>query len=677
MNETLTYLHRHPWQRRFLTVGLAMVLGLLAAIIVYPHWRDYILLRELGSRNPQVRYKAIEQAAAAVKKSPRTADRLVAALDTDDDVQFFAIVRALNAAGLFATPDRNPIYIDRAQAIELEGIKDAQTRRLLLAQFIRSRRDNRYVRRAMRLAARDNEVEIRTRSALLAAMLGDDAVLRALLSDKAPPVRAAAALDAGIARRGALAKSIASLLNDSEMVAASSAAFALARLNPQKYSQQICKLLLATADRTLRDRLLHVATVLNNDEARSALRATFQQARTNKKFPAPMAMLAAGKLRLAEAAKDVRAVLAAATQDPKDVSILQVHAALEAAAALEVPVRKEANAICRTWWGSRGSLMLISAARLLGAQAVMNHGQNRDAPTLQECKRTLMQAARYSSPMRPGPATAPAATLTPVPSAAAAVACWTIAPSAKTFQVTDKTDELRQPSPHPDSAGAFVVMDAARADTTLAGDYIAWHLWRTGRPEAFELGLKMLPPLDAPQPLRVHNENLRGTGAMLLALSAHTARQKRTVTERITSRLVGGRLGGEDSYILAGTYRCALLALSSNLEAQGQAGRKDLVRSVRQQRDSGGHPLRTAITALCAAGETEVLEWLLVNTQISTEDLAYWMVYKGLGEVLAFYADRLPTVDAAAGNRIRLWQTRILQDYYAIHGESIRLKPSR
>jgi flagellar biosynthetic protein FliQ len=41
-------------------------------------------------------------------------------------------------------------------------------------------------------------------------------------------------------------------------------------------------------------------------------------------------------------------------------------------------------------------------------------------------------------------------------------------------------------------------------------------------------------------------------------------------------------------------------------------------------------------------------------------------------EVLAVMVPELPAVDAAAGDDLRNWQVRIMQDYYRIHREKIR-----
>lgn len=663
MSKTWTYLRQHPWQRRMLTVSLTLGLSMLAIVIAYPYWENHVLVRDLGSRDPEVRERAIRRGARWAQESTRTARALEGALDDGDDLRFFAAATALNIASLFNTPARDPLHIDRARAIELSS-NDPETRELLLAELIASGRDNRYVRRALASAVKDANAAVRARSALLAAMLADDASLAGLLSDKDAGVRAAAALDAGIAGRGALAGAIETTLAHTDAEAASAAAFALASLDAGKYSARICALLAGTPDEALRNRLLHVAARLGDEAARDAVRILLARPRNEKTHPPAMAVLAAGKLKITEAAGKIRAVLAAATEKPGSVSPQQLHAAVAAADMLHLPVHKEVNVICRKWWGPRWHLMLISAVRLLGRQAAALPAGSQD---LADCRRTLLQAAIYPASAKVRTATAPAPAPTPVPSAAAAVAHWLLAPSATTFEVTTKPSRITEFAADRGSAAALIVMDAARADTTLAGDYIAWHLARSGRPEAFELGLKMLPPPDAPLLLRAYNENLRGAGAMLLALSARTPQQQRAAIERITARLEGGRLGGEDSPVLAGTYRCALLIL----------GRRDLAQTVRKQRDTGGYPLRSAVTALCSAGETEVLHWLLLNTKIPSEDLAYFLVYKGLGEVLAGCAPQLPTVDPAADEHVRFWQARILQDYYAIHRTTIRLGPAR
>jgi len=646
-----------------------LTLGTMAAIVLfYPHWRDQRLIDKLGSSDSMVRGQAIVEAAARAKTRKQMERKLVASLDIESDTQFFAIVTALNAADLFKTADRDPLHIDRAIAVEFATAPDPNTQIWLLSQIINKRHDNRYIRQALKSAAANKDTAVRAGSALLAALLKDDAILGKLLDDEEGSVRAAAALDAGLAGRRTLGGAIVEKLTDTDAEVVGNAAAGLAYLDPTEYSPKLCKLLSETRDVDLRERLCGVMTILSDDGAKEAVGKLLASTR-GKHLPAPMALLAAGKLAADGTDDDVRTVLAAAVKDRKTGRHI-VHAAIVAAGELKIPVRRELYKICRKYWNPdwRSELMFASAARLLGQQAADDTGQANDTATRQECEKLLIGAAYYAHRR---PTTGPAAGVqtTPIASAAAATAFWLLNPSAET------TVQLKEVTGAPGTveftgrsvAGARVVMDVARY-SILAGDYIAWHVARSGRPEAFKLGLRMLPAINASPGQHVYNENLRGAGAMLLAFAARTTDQKLIAIQRITERLEpGADHSGEDDPVLAGRYRCALLIL----------GVMDYAGTVRDQRNDGGHAVPAAFTALCFAGEIETLDYLLHNTHIPARDVAAYMIYDGLDRVLAACAPELPRVDPAAPSGIQLWQAHIVQDYYVLHRGVFFLGPKR
>ena len=663
----MKFLRTHPMGVVLLTSLLT--LGTMGAIIIfYPHWVDRQLIDKLASSEYSVRGQAIVEAAARAKARNPMARKLVASLNTESDTQFFAIVTALNAADLFKTADRNPLHLDRAITIEFATAPDPNTQVWLLAQIINKRHDNRYIRQALKSAAVSKDAGVRAGSALLAALLKDDAILGKLLVDEEGAVRAAAALDAGLAGRRTLGPAIVEKLADADAKVAGNAAAGLAYLDPTEYGTKLCKLLTETRDADLRERLCGVMMILNNDGAKEAVGKLSASTR-GKQLPAPMALLAAGKLGADGAANDIRTVLAAAVKD-RNTSRHVVHAAIVAAGELKIPVRRELYNICRKYWNPdwRAELMFASAARLLGQQAADDTGQATDAATRQECEKLLIGAAYYAHRR---PTTNPATPIqtTPIASAAAATAFWLLNPSDET------TVQLKEVAGAPGTveftgrsvAGARVVMDVAQY-SILAGDYIAWHVARSGRPEAFKLGLRMLPPINAPPGKHVYNENLRGTGAMMLAFAARTDDQKRIAIQRITERLEpGADHSGEDDPVLAGRYRCALLIL----------GVKDYVEVVRDQRNDGGHAVPAAFTALCFAGEIETLDYLLYNTHIPALDVAAYMIYDGLDRVMTVCAPELPEVDASAPGGIQLWQAHIVRDYYVLHRGAFFLGPKR
>jgi hypothetical protein len=264
---------------------------------------------------------------------------------------------------------------------------------------------------------------------------------------------------------------------------------------------------------------------------------------------------------------------------------------------------------------------------------------------------------------------------TPLPSAAAAVALWLLEPSSSFITETAPgsvasttpsassahADDIVVLDVRPQSA-AFVVFAAAQAESSLAADYISWHLAQSGRPEAFDLGLSMLPaPLDPNlprrlQPPRVHYAGQRASGAMLLALAARSNQQKEQARARLAARLEGGPLGVRPPFMDATTYQCGLLALGEQRHCQ----------AVFNAMLSGTFPIRRALTALTASGDRGVLDWLLCDARDSDAGLSETIVRMALGEPLAAATAPLPQIDLAAPDDVRAWQTRILRDGYVL-----------
>ena len=652
MNTFRTYLAQHPWQRRLLTVSLAMTTGLIAALLLYPHVLDYWMIHELGDENPVAREGAIGRAVITASTSPRFTRRLAEALDTDDDLKFEAVARVLNRLGKFYTARRDPVHVSRMQALQIEtthsasGPKDAAwARRLILGDVLRAGQEGRYVRRALAAAVADEAAGVREVSAVLAGRLGEDDKLAALLADKDPAVRAAAALTAGIAGRRGLVEPLRGLLSADDPGVVSSAACALAVLSPKADGPKIAEILAAASDTKLRARLLHVMTILKGTVAEDAVRAALARARAAGKPPEAMALLAAGKLGLASAAPDIRAVLAAATAEGSPLIESQLLAALTAADALDLPVRREAHDICRKLWNPMLELTMMAAADLLGRQMDAPQPDQPGPPVREDCVQTLREASVYIAE----PTTRPSDVLpryltTPMASSAAAVSLWRLKDSP---------------------AGQFV-RNVCADRSTLPGDYVAWHLGRSGEARAFDLGMEMLPALDAPLAQRVYNDNERSAGAMLLALSARTDKQKDAARRRITSRLVGGPRGGEDDPYVRGAYRCALLILG-----------EDQISEIRQLMDLGEFPQRRGLTALLAAGDLRTLDGLIFSPRLHDESLAFLLVNKGIAEVLAAALPDLPTVDVSAEQDLRIWQVRILRHTYSIRRKALSpaLKP--
>lgn len=652
------------WRRRLVTAMVAVVVGLGAGVFAYPHVREYWLIHKLGGDDPHVRATAIVAATALARISPRMVNRLEEEIAESEDGHFVAIVAVLKNLGTWNSPTRDVLQIDRLRSIlfrTTHSLADpdaaAETRRRILADMLLSGRMNRHVFAAAKAVTADEDPAVRGLGGVLVAKVNqtdllvhykDGAGLLAqqtrLLSDDASTVVARTIMAIGLAGNTGESENILRYLQDSaDARVVSAAAYAMTLLDPGKGTQAICARLTTTRDATLRDRLLIVAAMLDNGEARSAVSTVLTEARDAGRAPSPAMLLSAGRLGIASAGGDIRKVLSGAARRDDELSAAEVLAALKAARLLRLPVRAEVEAICRELWSPYWSDLLVTAAEMLGEQANMPQIDRRDVPSRSQCIRTLRQASVYrtetetmTSPTR---SALPPAT-TPLPSAAAAVALWRMR-----AQLSDR-----------------YVRDVSAGDTALAGDYVAWRLGLARRGGAFKLAMAMCPPPEAPPDEHVYNDNERAAGAMLLGLSAATPIQHQLAVERVGSCLTGGPVGGEDSFYVRGAYRCALLVL----------GRTDEASSVGELLRTGEFPIRRAITALCAAGQRDGLDWLLWNPQLDTAAVAATLDQTHLGEVLTELAPDLPPV-AAAGESIRRWQVGIMRDYYAIHRDKLKM----
>jgi len=681
MGTLVRYFRQHRWQRRAVTFLIAVVAGAAVAMFLWPTIGEYLILRQLGSASPGARDRAIRQAVVMAQRSPSFVGRLDEALDTDDDVKFASLVAVLRRLGKFNTPGRDGAQIDRIGAIDIAHTPSTQpddeaarTRRILLVRIILAGRGNAYVRRAMELTCRDDSLVVRALAPLLAGRLGEDETLAKLMDDADPSVTAAAALSAGIAGRQALAPKLRELLvSAGDVEVRSAAAYGLAQLDTPG-SAGLLAAALSQAQRDgqadLRDRLLHVLGAMDGDKAASAVTGVIERAQQAGRFPPAMAILAAGKLKLASAGPIIRDSLAELAEGNGDYDEGDVLAMLAAAEMLDVPVRAQLYSLCEKLWNPHEyQLILARAAGLLGRQAATD--QDDDAPAREECVHLLQHLALYSASPASQPAgQEPITWTTPVPSAAAAVALWMLDPSATIFKSPPQLDDSGVLDLEIDrDSSALYIHQAAGAATTLPGEYIAWHLGRSGNALAFELGLAMLPPPLDPtrplndQPMRVYNKNERSAGAMLLALAAGTESQKLRARQRIVFRLEGGAFGPEEDFFVAGAYRCALLIL----------GQREQAATVRELLAVPDFPQRRTLTALLAVGDRDALDWLLWGGDADQAGIAFLLIGKGIGEVLSVMAPALPAVDACASVQLQRWQVRILQSTYAIRRNAISL----
>ena len=666
------YFRDQPWQKRLLSLLITLIVLLTAVLVLYDRIAHRVLLHDLGSPDASVRGGAIGAAVALAARSQEALARLDRALATSSDLRFHAIATALSRLGKFDTPARDPEMLDRYQALQLAFARTGSppvavpSREHALNRLLLAGRDNLYVRCALGLACADSEPTVRRLGADLAARLGDDDALAALLGDGEPAVAAAAAVAAGLAGRTAQAERVAQLLAGStDAEAVSGAAYALSLLRPKQCVPAVRRLLPTTRDARLLGRLLAVAGDLGDEALHEAVLALAAR----KPLPPAMALLAAGRMGLAAAAPAIRAVLVAAAGGDPPVLESQLLAAMAAAEVLELPVRGQVHAVCLRCWQPRLRHSMVTAARLLARQAQRPQPRGADTPSADECLRLLRAAALFHR----RPATQPASRAAAPPetflaSAAAAAALWQIHPAGTYYKPRRQApgpvrfgDELDRDS------SAYVVMSVVESGPAVVGDYLAWHLGRTGRREAFELGLVLLPEPSAAPERKVYSDRLRSAGAMLLALSARTPGDRQQAAGRILQRLEGGPLGGEDDFFVRGAYECALLIL----------GRRRYLPAVRRRLEILDFPQRRALTALLAAGDRAALDWLLLNPGLTDEACQELLVGRMLAEVLSAAAPELPRVDPAATDDVRYWQLRILRQACAIRraGLKIGLRP--
>ena len=695
MSHTLVrYLRKHRWQRRLLTSLIAVIIGGTLGVLLYPRYerrelrlRDEAIIGNLGSADSAKQLAASAKIMVLAEESEDTFDRVVgalaggndrqfvavvailkslsrrspeararlsggaamaqldAALETDSRSRFTAMVSLLQSLGKFDIPTRKGLHLDHLNAIYMEiERQDANSEHVdgrwtTLREVLTDGRDNRYVRQALALGAGDASADVRKLASILAARLGDasaDKVLGSLLADKEPGASAAAALSAAAGGRTGLVDALKKLLDsaaDDEVTSAT--AYALATLDAAGSAERICAMLLdARSSPPLRDRLLHVMTVLNNDPARKAVSSVLGAARRDQRYPPAMALLAAGKLKMTEAEPDIRAVLTTSRKKGKRHTG-HLQAAIAAAELLDLSVREELFPLCRDAWGLWDPLTAVSAVRALGRQAAKKQPQHK--ATREQCVYLLRLAAATGHGHQLWPGRVDPVAAAPIAGTAAAVALWlldsTECGSKRIRNATHHTDEKK----------------------SLPGDYMSWHMAASAPADAMTaLGMAMLPPLRG----GVHNDQERAAGAMLLALSARTASQKADAVARISLRLKR-----EDKTLISGAYRCALLIL----------GRRGELATVRALRGLRNFPRRRVMTALLAVGDKNTVDWLLLDRNKPLEDVAGLLTTAFIGEVLTAAAPALPAVDLAGDGGMQKWQARIMRHHWGVRRARLAL----
>jgi len=685
MSVLYTYLRDHPWQRRVLTLLVAVSVSGLAAIVAHPHVRNHALRRNLGSPDDTVQRVAIHKARGlmAVDESVRRYLEAVTAAADCDDRTFLAATTAMLDEAMPNVSCRPAEQADRYRALMLELAPLGQTRRGLAWQLLVGGRVNEHTRRAAAMAAKDEDASVRTVGAALAAKAGDESSLRALLADDDPNVVALAALDAGLTGHTALAADIMAAMEsqweraagraartaptpaitsgpaasglaarsaelDGDLEVISNAAFALARLAPQVYSGLLAEVLLRTDDPLLRARLLYVMPMLRRDVALRAVSAVLANPPNGK--PEAAAMLAGASLGLqAETEQAVRAVLAAVSGE--GASAEQLRAACQVAVVLELDVGNEVYSLLEDLWTARDVPLRNLLVQLLAA-----HARRLEAhPPAQ----TVAPAEGVTLPVTRAECLAMLSTIVQIGpedlanSIPAAVAAW----------------ELLALN-HPD---AWDYVKEAAASSPLAAFELACRMAHDEDPGRYmDLALNMLPdPRRPSEDGWAFDTNVKITAAAWMGLAKLDDNAIAQARQRILLRYNTVR-----NPYLRQTYDAALLTLGQrNLAAAAREafnGEALWVESNMLFHPDGRFPQFLPVygALLVKSGDRRPLDWLLAGDGLNLTTQAFLLQGMGMAHVVRLDTD-LPGIDPASSGDLQLWQVNILRHTYLLRGAGV------
>lgn len=673
--------------RRLLIATLALIFGALAGIVLWPIYVDYQVIDDLAARGALEKKQAVHRAVFLGKAQEHTRARMLAALDTDDDEQFLALMEVMRRLGRFHEGKDihvAPLWYDRLAALEFAqdpfsqadietGIR-TQVYTQMLYEAVLAGRDNQYVRQMTRRAGADKDPSIRAAAAALAAKLNEAALLTTLLKDPALPVASQACLAAGAAGRDAVRGQIAARLETQLLAlqgktnptppaaldALTSALWADVTLAPTRAAYYAALLRDATdPSRALpagvQDRIKAILAETHEPSAHDAIEAVVQREAKDAALGVFSIKLALRyKIASAEVAGAIAAILQAATEKKSDVTEAQAIAAMDYASGMNLPCRKQIYELVMRHWGPGRPLVLVRAAKLLGEQVTLTVGQAADAPTRKTCLIALQNASRYAREAD----TPEGIEKTPYPSAAAAVALWKLDPKSSEFDSDEETDgEITHMEVRP--TAAVYVRVAVGVEQTLPGDYAAWEISRGDPETALALAQSFLPL--PKEKFREYNPEVRAVGALLLALSAKTDAQRADAHIRIQRR------EDRESFFTRGALQCALLML----------GRRDSLQAVSDLLLFEDFPRRRALTALWVAGEKSSLDGLLWNTSEPLSAALPLLTLLGCNDVLAVVAPSLPRPDVCGTMELQLWQMQRLKQVFGQQRDTLSLGGSR
>ncbi len=668
-----------------MTMLTAAVLGGLAALLAWPLLRDRQLLDRLGNHDPEIRQRAASVLLSRARDSARLRGWIADELDTDSDKAFGLIVGILGelavdhadarralAGALSVEDDRRFLLVARAlQSKDLlvrqadagalgrwlllrlpppdsEMSADPAVLRAILNQALLQAGPSRYLETLAERAAESALPEIRVLAAALAARLGLDETLAALLEDPDPLVAGDAALAAGYAGRRQLTGPLGELLAESDNVEiASSAAWALALLQGPEAGPAVGKRLAGTDDDALADRLVWVLTRADTPAGRAEITRRMLEG----DLPRAATIHAAGRLGLVQVADRVETVLAEATRPGSGVSEPQLLAALIAAGQLGLDARDQTRQILDTLWAPQLNWAMFLAVEHLGRQVRLRP----EAEASETCIETLRTAARYESAAAPG--------ATAVPSAAAAAELWLLGPQPSWYRLEPPADQADRPEieayAFDTDAPAWWVQHLAGADNSLAGDVLAWKLGGSGRAEARQLARRMLAG-----PMAVRNNNRLGAAAMMLALAVRAEGLGADQADRIIRSRLYTRFGMVEDYNLRSSYQAALAVL----------GDREAAENVRRLFELGVGPTRRIFTALLLAGDKTAVDWVLLSGILDPEELVNFFLNRAAGRVMHAIAGDVPLPQLPADPAQRAWQVRMLRQFWLQHRHRLELR---
>ena len=719
-----TYLRRHPWQRRVFTFLLAVLLGLSVGCFAWPMLRDRDILRMLDSPDAGVRQRGVRRAVVLAWHAPAFVRKIDRRLDGMSDRQFGSAAEVLSHLGLFNVPGRDGRQLDRLRMVQLASLISlarrqaesqpaaaaasqpgqaggfpasapdpvrsltsqpatasgpaspsattrpainwsgllagrpagrldelAYTRMLILNGLILDQRDNEYVRRALGLVVDDPDRQVRGSSAILAAQLKDAHALERLMQDESAEVRAIAALDAGLGGApagAALLECLRQGRSEQEIAAAAGALVRLANepgplLTAEQRTQAQRLTLAALAEARRRgsqeqiDRLLYVVSRMPFDQAAPVVGEVLAAAQAAKENPPVMALVAAGHLGMRDVQPDVERLIAEIQARKEQTTIGEMRllgAVFHAAGLMRLPLEQAiAEAMNELWHEGTALAMLLGAEAIDAILPPRPDAWVAVEPDRAKLETTLDRAAR-----------APDA---PLASAAAAATLFRMVPTAG-----GSGTGLRGVS----SEGAIAAVMAACEGEWTSGDYVAWRLRDESSAKALAAALAGKG---------VYSEHARSLGVLLQALLARGKPQAEQTAEALRRRIEGRGFKDLDPSAAA-TYKCGLLILGDRRYLP------ELEAMLYSELEARNRVLMALIVARQPAGFDSLLGRLTFDGPM----LEYYLAGQLVARYYAAAMPDLPRLDLEAPYRLRLWQCRMIRDYYLIHRREVVVRQS-